>query len=153
MKPGAPQDICCNHGEQIETKLDRILELLEGRRGDRPRGYTLADQFNDLIQRHDKGIITDAQFYKILAEITGIRYPDQEQEIQRFAGRELSAEEAREAEDAGLLVVECTAASDQKPVFLVDGARHPEQGHIVNSPSFQAALEEFRQQHERGEVQ
>jgi len=28
----------------------------------------------------------------------------------------------------------------------------PEQGHIVNSPRFQAALEEFRQQHERGEL-
>lgn len=28
----------------------------------------------------------------------------------------------------------------------------PEQGHIVNTPRFQAALEEFRQKYERGEI-
>lgn len=117
---------------------------------DRPRGFTLADQFNDLLKRHEQSLISDTQFYKILAEITGISYPDAEQVLQRFAGRELNAEEAREAEAAGLLVVECTAASEPEPVFLADRAgRRPEQGHIVNGPRFQAALEEFRQKYEK----
>lgn len=144
-------DLCCVHG----PKLDRILELLEGRRAhDRPRGYTLGDQFNHLIKRHEQLLISDAQFYKIIAEITGVRYPAHEiarRRAEEFLtpGRELNADEAREAEDMGLRVVECTGVADDEAVFLVEqpeqGRPRFEQGHIINSPRFQAALEKFRQ--------
>lgn len=74
------------------------------------------------------------------------------------AGRPINAEEAREAEEAGLRVVEATAFEDDEPVFLpAEEAREgdrkrPEQGHIVNGPRSQAALEDFRQKYGRGEI-
>ncbi|HLT97138.1 MAG TPA: hypothetical protein VK070_10165 [Acidimicrobiia bacterium] len=40
-----------------------------------------------------------------------------------------------------------------KELIDVDGGRRrPEQGHIVNSARFKAALEEFRRKYERGEL-
>lgn len=94
------------HHEQLLVRLDRAIEVLEEIRDarqaktfaelkqsvlDRPRGCTLGDQFNDLIQRHDKLEISDARFYEILAEITGIGLPG---------------------------VVEVTTVADAEPVFI-----------------------------------
>lgn len=144
--------------EKIDVLLTELLnprmtKLAEGGTVDRPRGYTLGDQFMDLLKRHEQGQLTDAGFYEVLANMTGISLPDNEQVLQQFVGRDLNAVEAREAEAAGLLVVECTAASDPEPVFLADRAVcRPEQGHIVNTPRFQAALEDFRQKYEQGRL-
>lgn len=143
-------DLCCTHGEPILQRLDRLVELMQtvaetrankpetcGARyavkssgstvdhvdcpqprpcliHDRPRGYTLGDQFNDLVKRHEQMLVSDAQFYKILADMTGVPLPKHAQE---------------------------------------EGWKRPEQGHIVNSPKFLAALEDFRQKYERGELE
>lgn len=145
-------DLCCTHGEPILQRLDRLVALAEtvaetrpgktdtcGHRytvksfgstvdhvdcaqprpcliHDRPRGLSLSDQFNDLVKRHEQLMVSDTQFYKIIADMTGIP---------------LSA------------AIEAAQSEDRK---------RPEQGHIVNSPRFQAALEEFRVKYERGEL-
>jgi hypothetical protein len=40
-----------------------------------PRGYTLADQFNDLIELHGRFQINHVEFYHRVSVITGIRIP------------------------------------------------------------------------------
>jgi hypothetical protein len=42
---------------------------------DRPRGHTLRDQFNDLIELHGNGHISDDRFYDQINIITGIPFP------------------------------------------------------------------------------
>lgn len=66
--------------EQVLNRLDRAIEVLEEIRDarqakDRPRGYTLGDQFMDLLKRHDQGLVDEAGFYDRVAEMTGISFP------------------------------------------------------------------------------
>lgn len=67
--------------EQLLGRLDRIIEVLEEIRDarqakDTPRGYTLGQQVQDLLKRHDEGQVSDAGFYDQVAEMTGISLPE-----------------------------------------------------------------------------
>ncbi len=114
--------------DRIEAKLDRVLETQTEpeicnnryavRSGgslidyvdcpqprpclihDRPRGYTLGDQFNDLIERHASLQTNDAEFYRQVSIITGIPQPSTAQQadhlMTRYRDGLMTEEEARE---------------------------------------------------------
>lgn len=90
------------------------------------------------ITFHSNGYtILDEHLY---VEATGHLYPHPPRRpVDRFSF-------TRAAADRGY-----TGEWDQLRETVLRRSR-PEQGHIVNSPRFQVALEEFRQQHERGEL-
>lgn len=67
MNTEAPLDICCNHGETIAGKLDRVIGVLEDIRDARQAksepGTGLLD---DLLRQYERGIVTAEEAQKRL---------------------------------------------------------------------------------------